>query len=353
MKKFKYHFVYKITNDFDNRYYIGKHSTDNLDDNYFGSGRIITGLINKYGKEHFKKEIIKFFNTSLEAFKYEEYLVNENLLEDKNCINLQIGGRGSNINYDENFSIKQSLIHKGKITVKDKDNNCFQVFLNDERLKNGELVSVNKGLKRSEETKKKLSNLHKELGKNPTEKMKNAWKQNALNKIGKKLNLSEEGRQRKIEFNKKPKSKETKEKLSNKIYLCKLENNKEKYIFVDKELKDKYLQEGYKLGRFIFKRIFIYKNENNNIITKLIREDKLNNFINNGWNIGRGINTFGGLDNNGNMKSEIKEKHKNRCHIYKIINNNIQRKLIKLDFLDQYLNDGWIKGRILNKRRNK
>lgn len=33
----KYHFIYKITRLDNNRYYIGMHSTDNLDDGYFGS----------------------------------------------------------------------------------------------------------------------------------------------------------------------------------------------------------------------------------------------------------------------------------------------------------------------------
>ena len=345
MKKFKYHFVYKITNDFDDRYYIGKHSTDNLDDNYYGSGIIIKNLINKYGKEHFKKEIIKFFDTSLEAFKYEEYLVNENLLEDKNCINLQIGGRGSHINYDENFSIKQSLLNKGKVIVKDKTGKSFKVDCNDERYLNGELVSINKGLKRSSEVKEKLSKIRIEICKNPTEKMKNAWKENAKNRVGKKLNISPEGKLKHLEVNKRPKSHETKLKLSNKIHICKLENNIQLHKFINKELLNNYINDGWVNGMYAIHRVYIHKKENGIIQNKRIPENELNYYLENGWLRGRGICTFKICDNNHHMKLEEKEKRKNRKHIYRYVNNIIERKLVKNDELSKYINDGWILGK--------
>lgn len=34
----KYHYIYKITRNQDGKFYVGMHSTDDLDDGYFGSG---------------------------------------------------------------------------------------------------------------------------------------------------------------------------------------------------------------------------------------------------------------------------------------------------------------------------
>lgn len=344
MKKYKYHYVYKIINDFDNRYYVGKHSTNNIDDDYFGSGLIIKKLINKYGKEHFHKIILKTFETSLDAYKYEEKIVNETLLSDTNCINLRKGGLGWNYENDD-FSHKMSLAKRNTVVVKDSNNNYFRVNCNDERIKTGELIYANKGIKRSNETKQKLKEIHIQLGKNPTEKMKNAWKNNAKNRKGKKLNISEEGRLKHLEANKKPKQQKTKDKLSNKIHVCKLINDMQLHEFIDKDKLNSYLDDGWKLGMYAIKRVYIHKFENNAIITKRICENELQDYLDKNWIKGRGVCTFN-ITENGKLKENERIKRCNRTHIYKIDEyNNIIRKLIKNEFLDEYLNKGWIKGK--------
>lgn len=60
MERNKFYIVYKITNLFNNRYYIGSHVTYDLNDGYMGSGRDIKRLVKKYGKESFRKEILEF-----------------------------------------------------------------------------------------------------------------------------------------------------------------------------------------------------------------------------------------------------------------------------------------------------
>ena len=52
------HVVYRITNMINGKKYIGKHSTTDVYDGYFGSGVAIKQAINKYGIDNFKKEII-------------------------------------------------------------------------------------------------------------------------------------------------------------------------------------------------------------------------------------------------------------------------------------------------------
>ena len=50
----KYNYFYKIINMKNNNYYFGVHSTNNINDNYYGSGLIIKKLYKKYGYSIFK-----------------------------------------------------------------------------------------------------------------------------------------------------------------------------------------------------------------------------------------------------------------------------------------------------------
>ena len=46
-KRYKFYTVYQITNQNSSKIYIGVHRTNNLKDNYFGSGTIITKAVKK------------------------------------------------------------------------------------------------------------------------------------------------------------------------------------------------------------------------------------------------------------------------------------------------------------------
>lgn len=92
------HYVYKITNLMDGKYYIGVHSlnkspnTTPLTDNYWGSGTLIHLIIKELGKANFKKEIISICDTREQSLALEEKLVSLDTLNDPLCYNLALGG---------------------------------------------------------------------------------------------------------------------------------------------------------------------------------------------------------------------------------------------------------------------
>lgn len=157
-----YHFVYKTTNLINKKFYIGKHSTSNLDDGYLGSGLILRSAILKYGKENFSREVLKFFDSSEEALTYEKILVTEEFCSRSNTYNLTPGGSG---NWYGTVSVKDKegntyVVSKsdprylsgelisnqcGRVQVKDVNGNIFQVDITDHRFKSGELVGTLKG----------------------------------------------------------------------------------------------------------------------------------------------------------------------------------------------------------------
>ena len=82
--------IYKITNILDNKIYIGKHQTKNINDNYMGSGKLIKIAIQKYGIENFKKEILHIFDNEKDMKNKEKELV----VLDEMSYNLCDGGKG-------------------------------------------------------------------------------------------------------------------------------------------------------------------------------------------------------------------------------------------------------------------
>ena len=93
-KQHTYHYIYKTTCYVTGRYYIGMHSTSNLEDGYIGSGKRLWLSINKHGVDNHTKEILEFLENRQELKNREHQLVNADRLKDITCMNLQIGGGG-------------------------------------------------------------------------------------------------------------------------------------------------------------------------------------------------------------------------------------------------------------------
>jgi hypothetical protein len=169
-KEKKYHFIYKTTNLLSGKYYIGMHSTDDLEDGYLGSGTRLRYSINKYGKENFKREILEFCETRDELIKRETEIININEVAKFDCINLKVGGQGGFVseehmkkcqlagakayilkfNNDENF--RKSRNQKSSETIK---KNHLEGKMNPKRFKDK---------KHSDKTKQLISEKMKGMG---------------------------------------------------------------------------------------------------------------------------------------------------------------------------------------------
>lgn len=98
--------IYKITNNVNGKYYIGKHQTMDLNDGYMGSGKRIKLAIDKYGIENFNKEILSIFDNEEDMNNAEKELV----VLSEMSYNLCEGGKGG-FSYINNSGIPK---FKGK-----------------------------------------------------------------------------------------------------------------------------------------------------------------------------------------------------------------------------------------------
>lgn len=89
-----FYYLYKITNWYNGKIYIGVHKTKNLDDGYMGSGHALYYAKKKYGPEYFTKDILQFFDSEQEMYDAEEAIVDEEFLKSKWTYNRALGGSG-------------------------------------------------------------------------------------------------------------------------------------------------------------------------------------------------------------------------------------------------------------------
>lgn len=162
-----FYILYKTINLANGRYYIGIHKTKILEDGYLGSGFVLIDAIKKYGKEKFKREILKIFDNEEEMILAEKEIVTPEFCKDPQTYNICEGGGYPPIRYgifhaswgikrpDASKRMKENnpsnLEHvkaknKGTIAVIDlKTGKRFRTLKTDPRYLSGEVVHVNKG----------------------------------------------------------------------------------------------------------------------------------------------------------------------------------------------------------------
>jgi hypothetical protein len=139
----KYHFIYKTINLLNNKFYIGLHSTNNLDDGYMGSGDRIRSSIRHYGKKNHKLEILEFLDSRESLMLREKEIVNFELLKDPLCLNIMQGGSGF---YDVDHFKK--VCQAGNLAFKEK--------LKDEKYREGFKQKTKENLKKAHLKSKEL-----------------------------------------------------------------------------------------------------------------------------------------------------------------------------------------------------
>ena len=152
--------IYKITNNINNKFYIGMHQTKKLDDGYMGSGKLIKTAIKKYGIENFTKEILHIFDNEEDMKNKEKQLV----VLSEMSYNLCEGGKGGfgylnrsgkslRTGMKHSEESKKKMGHPGRISpTKGKK-------WNDEQKANHSIIMSNAltGTTKSEEHKRKIA----------------------------------------------------------------------------------------------------------------------------------------------------------------------------------------------------
>ena len=164
--KNKNHYIYKITNKENGKFYIGKRSTkrDIHKDKYMGSSKAI-GKDVKLHPEKYVKVIICQCESEDEAYKTEALLVTQELVDDPMCYNLVVGGRRGNF---EVISRKISQSLRGKKLSEET------------KRKMSESHRGTIGFRHSEESKRKMS--EKAMGRQAWNKG-TSWSAETIEKI--------------------------------------------------------------------------------------------------------------------------------------------------------------------------
>ena len=216
----------------------GKNYIVHVTDERYLSGELVHVMTNRVPVLHEGKTISVFKNDP-------KYLAGEYSVFSKNkvaCENTE--GKREHLSLDDSRYLSGEFIPliKGKMIVKDKEGNTYRLDKNDPRILSGELVHVNKGLKMKSEHKKLRS-----------DKLKGIY-------VGKKSDS----------YNK-----------------CFMYDSNDNQIRIDKSEVDKYTELGWMEGRKkSYKGNTGLKNINNGIISKRVKKEDLQSYLDQGWQLG-------------------------------------------------------------------
>ena len=246
-----YGYIYKTTNLVNNKIYIGQHKGDDFDHNYYGSGINLKKAINKYGISNFNCELLEFCCDKISLNDREKYW----------------------ISFYESF--KPSIGYN--VSPGGEGGNTLQYL--DEKHKKSRAIKIStslKGHKLSDITRKKISESHKRL-----------WKENYEELCMK---------------NKKVRQRDDVRKAISDAQKERYNNNPQLNIDLSNRLKDNWNSEDYRNKQHSTRSSEAYKNLmhtrlsgktsgyitiNNGLQLKRVPREKLDEYIETGWILGR------------------------------------------------------------------
>ena len=321
-----YHYLYKIVNNINKKFYYGVHSTDNISDGYPGSGVILHKAYKKYGVNNFTKEILKYFSTEQQLFDAEFEIITPELILSEQCYNMASGGGKSLLNHT---------------IVRDTNGNILKVNIDDDRLKSGELVGVTKNTVTVRDANGNAMRIPSYIYRNNQDKYISCSKGKIivhdkdmntmmvdvdnpgltdgtytflLKTVNKDTTLAKDENGKLYRVNKNDERLKTGEFVGvTKNTIKVFKENTIKCIGVD-EL-ETYLSDGWERGNLIKHKYKMLKNGK----TKFINPDELETYLSDGW-----------------VRSTYTKGK------YKILKNG-KTKFINPDELETYLSDGWVR----------
>ena len=364
----KHNIIYQTTNLLSGKTYIGRHSTDNLDDGYLGSGTILKRAIQKSGRDSFKRIVLFDFATPEEMIAKEIELLTEEFVNRDDNYNLG-SGQGGLFTHGEEARQKLREANTGFVTAKDKDGNTFRIAvddprylsgelvynfkgmtavkdnngnkfhvkIDDPRYLSGELVSIKTGTKQSAERVAKhietMNQYWAEVG-GHSDEAKEKMRQANLGKVSVRDN---DGNTFRVPIDdERLVSGELVIVYKGNVWINNVELKKSKFIRPEKV--QEFLDLGWKLGLVYFnkKKRFWISNPISQI-SRQVTEDKLNEFISDGWEIGRIP-----LENIG-----AKIKASRQPGSWMINLETGETRIILKPLVDDYISSGWILGRVI------
>lgn len=349
-------YCYETRNLINGKYYRGKSgSEDPENDGYLGSGPILKRAISKYGRENFKKTILATFKTEEEAYEYERSIITLKEVQDPDCYNVILGGHGGTegavclVRGNEFTKVAKELVETYE------KNGWVRGVPEDLKLKRREyrtgVPSGAKGTHRSQEWKDKYSAGYRERGLKLAESRRGSkhteeWKEQHSAQLKGRPNLKNRGRKL---------SEEVKQRMS------------ESHRGVSKgpvseEVKNK-IRDTLKQRLKDHPRVRI----NNGTVGKLIEVDRLDEYLAQGWVRGKLPMTKEAREKAGYGKARIGTHHSEETKAKMKaaregkpgytkgktpINNGEISKYVTPEELNEYLSQGWVKGRLFRQSRS-